>query len=119
MRVRRIDESGDWTFGHGRADYADLSESVAQRVVTRLRSFRGDWFLDLGHGIPWIERMERAGERERLETDIKRQILGTAGVAAILSFDVATDGTTRHMTVSTTLRDIYGNESDVSTRVGV
>ncbi|MGF6878351.1 hypothetical protein [Paraburkholderia sp. MM5477-R1] len=119
MRVRRLDASGDWTFGHGRADYADQSESVAQRVVTRLRSFRGDWFLDLDHGIPWIERMERAGERERLEADIKRQILGTDGVSAILSFDIAFDGETRHMTVATTLRDIYGNEFDVSTPVGV
>ncbi|KGE06447.1 hypothetical protein LA03_31600 [Burkholderia gladioli] len=119
MRVRRLDTGGDWTFGRGRADYADRSESVAQRVATRLRSFRGDWFLDLDHGIPWIERMERGNERDRLESDIKRQILGTVGVERILAFDIAVDGQTRRMTVSTTLRDRYGNEFEFSAPIGV
>lgn len=119
MRVRRLDANGDWTFGRGRADYADRSESVAQRVVTRLRSFRGDWFLDLDHGIAWIERMERGNERQQLEDDVKRQILGTDGVERILAFDIAFDGKTRRVTITASLRDIYGNEFDISTPVGV
>ncbi|KUZ98083.1 hypothetical protein WI40_13845 [Burkholderia ubonensis] len=119
MRVRRLDADGDWTFGRGRADYADRSESVAQRVVTRLRSFRGDWFLDLDHGIPWIERMERGNERERLESDIKRQILGTAGIARILAFDITINGAKRRMTVTATLLDVFNNEFAISEPLGI
>ncbi|MDN7790435.1 hypothetical protein QZM66_22995 [Burkholderia contaminans] len=119
MRVRRLDANGDWTFGRGRADYADRSESVAQRVTTRLRSFRGDWFLDLDHGLPWIERMERGNERDRLEGDIKRQILGTEGVAQTLAFDTSVDVKTRRMTVVVTIRDIYGDEAEIEVPVGI
>ncbi|WP_230948354.1 hypothetical protein [Burkholderia stagnalis] len=82
--------------------------------MTRLRSFRGDWFLDLDHGIPWIERMERGNERERLESDIKRQILGTEGVARILAFDIAFNSATRRMTVTATLQDVFSNEFSIS-----
>ena len=61
MRVRRIDKDGDWTFGQGRNNYADGGECVAQRVCTRLRSFQGDWFLDLEHGLVLLGQLRQGG----------------------------------------------------------
>ncbi len=44
MRVRRLDDNHDWTFGKGRADYAGESEGIRQSVITRLLSLYRDWF---------------------------------------------------------------------------
>ncbi|HEY4292047.1 hypothetical protein [Luteibacter sp.] len=115
MRVRRIDENGDWTFGAGRASYADRTESVAQRVLTRLRSLEGDWFLDLTHGLPWFDLMERPTDLARVERAVKAQILQTDGVSKITAFAMAADSATRRLTITTTIIDIYGVESTIST----
>ncbi|MCG9064727.1 hypothetical protein LH425_06680 [Laribacter hongkongensis] len=114
MRVRRIDAAGDWTFGQGRASYAGTSESVAQRVKTRLQSFMMDWFLDLDHGLPWLGDIERPADLTRIERDIKLHILRTPGVAEIRAFEMAQDTTSRRLRIMTTLRDIHGRESTVN-----
>jgi hypothetical protein len=115
MRVRRIDGKGDWTFGAGRASYADRSESVGQRVKTRLLSFRGDWFLDLAHGLPWFQLIERPADLARIEREVKGQILRTDGVSQIIAFSMAPNVTTRQLNITTTIVDIYGVESTIST----
>ncbi|HBO2187219.1 TPA: hypothetical protein ACNFRY_005014 [Pseudomonas aeruginosa] len=108
MRVRRIDEEGDWLFGQGRNNYADTGESVMQRVCTCLRSFEGDWFLDLEHGLPWFERMARPADLAGLEADLKRCILLTDGVSEILDFQLAVDPQDRRLKIAISLRDRYG-----------
>jgi hypothetical protein len=114
MRVRRNDSNNDWTFGRGRASYAATSESVAQRVKTRLQSFFKDWFLDLDHGLPWFARVEKPADLPRVEADVKRCILETPGVEALLAFDMTLDPDTRHMVINVAVRDIYGEESQVN-----
>jgi hypothetical protein len=114
MRVRRIDAGGDWTFGRGRASYAATSESVAQRVKTRLQSFKGDWFLDLDHGLPWFARFEKPADLALIEADIKRCILKTPGVDSLLAFSIDLDRDTRKCTIAVTVKDIYGDESQIS-----
>ncbi|HBP5565165.1 hypothetical protein ABZR71_06325 [Pseudomonas paraeruginosa] len=108
MRVRRIDEEGDWLFGQGRGNYAAAGESVRQRVCTRLRSFEGDWFLDLKHGLPWFERMARPADLVALEADLKRCVLLTEGVSEILDFHLALDPRERRLKIAISLRDRYG-----------
>ncbi|XDQ90287.1 hypothetical protein MRX62_13515 (plasmid) [Xylella fastidiosa subsp. pauca] len=84
----------DWTFGNGRGNYAAASDSVAQRVKTRLRSFRGNWFLDLDHGLPWLDLMERPADLVHLEREVKRCILTTEGVRRLTAFSMALDADT-------------------------
>lgn len=99
MKVRRLDFFGDWTFGHGRANYADHSESTAQRTRCRLLSFRGDWFLDLSHGMPWLDNFERPGNLPAIERAARLTILQTSGVAQLdeLTLDLSPD---RHLTIT-------------------
>lgn len=111
MRVRRVDADGDWTFGRGRYSYAATTESVAQRVKTRLQSFQGDWFLDLDHGLPWFARFEKPADLSLLESDIKRCILETPGVATLTTFSITLDPDTRKCVIVATITDIYGDDS--------
>ncbi|SUP81231.1 Uncharacterised protein [Yersinia pseudotuberculosis] len=56
MRYRREDESGDYTFGQGDNTFLiDSPEAVAQAVKTRFELWRGQWFLDLTEGTPYIQ----------------------------------------------------------------
>ncbi|MBP6018805.1 MAG: hypothetical protein KA735_04885 [Burkholderiaceae bacterium] len=113
MRVRRNDANNDWTFGRGRASYAATSESVAQRVKTRLQSFFRDWFLDLDHGLPWFARLEKPADLPRIEADVRRCILETPGVETLLSFDMTLNPDTRHLVINVTVRDVYGEEMPI------
>lgn len=109
MRVRRLDANHDWTFGQGFANYAGESEAIAQCVQTRLWSFVNDWFLDLEHGLPWLEQMERAVNLADWEIKIKQQVLETIGVEKITAYHANFDPETRRLTVEIGYLDIYGN----------
>ena len=46
MRVRKLDENDDMTFGGGGNDYhRDTPEAVAQCIKTRLRLWRGEFSI--------------------------------------------------------------------------
>ena len=51
MRVSGLDKNLDWRFGKGRAAYKRNADAIAQNILTRLRSFLGDWYLDTEAGI--------------------------------------------------------------------
>ncbi|MBD8159242.1 hypothetical protein IFU23_14145 [Pantoea agglomerans] len=114
MRTRRTDADGDWTFGRGRASYAGKSECVRQKVKTRLLSLKQDWFLDLEHGLGWLDNMARRGTRVKLESDIRSCILQTGGVKALTAFNTQYVTKIRKLTVAATFTDIYGTESEVT-----
>ncbi|OOF40934.1 hypothetical protein BKK47_02580 [Rodentibacter mrazii] len=110
MRVRRLDKNHDWTFGQGFANYASESESIAQNVQTRLWSFANDWFLDLDHGLPWLEQMGRNVNLSDWEIRIKRHVLQTEGVAKITEYESNLDPDTRQLKITIGYQDIYGQE---------
>ncbi|MCK3654211.1 hypothetical protein A4G19_15865 [Pasteurellaceae bacterium Macca] len=112
MRVRRLDAEHDWTFGQGLGNYASQSESVAQRVKTALWSFEGDWFLDLEHGLPWFEMMERI-DWARIEREVKGCVLQTEGVQAITNYH-ATLTNTRILLIEVSYLDEYQQSHQVS-----
>ncbi|MEE3609710.1 hypothetical protein ACLQ90_11845 [Avibacterium paragallinarum] len=114
IKVRRLDHNHDWTFGQGRANYADHSEGIAQNVQCRLWSFANDWFLDLDHGLPWIEKMGRSVDLSELEMQVKKQVLETEGVKQITHYQSRFDPNTRKLTLSINYLDIYGLEHRVS-----
>ncbi len=54
MITRSIDSDNDWNFGNGKSHYLSDNASLAQNIKTRLQSFIGDCFFDLGAGIDWF-----------------------------------------------------------------
>lgn len=109
MRYRKLSPDGDYTIGTGADFYVDSPEAVAQAVLTRLRLWRGEWFVDTRDGTPWME--EILGKRVRTRSPdaaIKQRILGTEGVTEILSYSSSFDGNTRRMKVDATIATRYG-----------
>ncbi|WP_308568054.1 hypothetical protein [uncultured Providencia sp.] len=115
MKVRRLDDNHDWTFGNGRADYATMSEAISQSVLTKLLSLRHDWFLDLEHGLRWLDYLKKNPNLIAMESAIKSQILNVDGVVRITAFDIQLNPDPRKFTISATYIDIYGNKNEVNT----
>ena len=61
MRVSGLDSNLDWRFGKGRAVYKRNADAIAQNILTRLRSFLGDWYLDTEIGIDWLTLLGNLG----------------------------------------------------------
>ncbi len=116
MRYRKLDENGDYTLDNAAAFYVDSPEAVAQAVLTRLRLWRGEWFIDITDGTPW--NTEILGKRQKgrnPDTAIRTRILQTKGVTEILSYSSNYDGNTRRLTVDATIGTTYGTATITET----
>ena len=81
MRYRREDENGDYTFGQGDNTFLINSpEAVAQAVKTRFELWRGQWFLDLTEGTPYIQSVLGKQRSDVYILAIRERILDTQGV---------------------------------------
>ena len=109
MRYRKLDANGDYTLGNQAAFYVNQPEAVAQAVLTRLKLWTGEWFLNTTDGTPWMQ--EILGKRRvsvNPDAAIKQRILGTQGVKEITDYASSFDGNSRTLSVSCSLNTIYG-----------
>lgn len=109
MRYRKLDDAGDYTIGTGADFLSNNPDTVAQAIATRLRLWRGEWFVDTTAGMPWSQ--EVLGKRQagrNPDAAIKQQILGTQGVTGIASYSSSFDGDTRRLVVAAVVDTQYG-----------
>jgi hypothetical protein len=86
MKFRQLSSDGDWTFGKGIGNYVIENDAVGLNVKTRLLSWVGDCFFDLGAGIDWVNRLGSKSQRAILELDLRTLILQTEGVTTVKNF---------------------------------
>lgn len=108
MRVSGLDSDGDWRFGKGKANYLRRSEAIQQNVVTRLRSFTDDWFLNITNGLPWIDMLGSRNNETRILREIERVVLSTEGVRSIERIELISIDENRNAVIHVSLTDIYG-----------
>ena len=109
MKYRRLDSNGDMVIGHGDADYLkDTPECVVQSVVTRLRLWRGEWFLDLTEGTPYAPAVLGKHTKDSYDFVIRQRVLETEGVTEIEEYESIFDGETRRLTVNIRINTVYG-----------
>ena len=111
MRVRKLDKAGDMIFGRSNEYYVDEANAVAQDAMTRLKLWRGQWFLDTTEGTPWIQ--EILGKHQGADAVIRKRILETDGVQTLDDFEAILDPDTRTLTVSATISTIYGDTATI------
>lgn len=118
MITRGTDSGGNWLFGKGRNDYKKNLDACAQNVGTRLRSFLGDCFFNLEHGLDWFNLL---GSRNLigLRLAITSQILNTPDVTRVVELFINVSET-RKITIQYEVDTIYGrvygnlNEGDLN-----
>jgi hypothetical protein len=108
MRYRRLD-NGDMTFGNQQGDFLrDTPETVGQAVMTRLRLWLEEWFLDITEGTPWQQAVLGKYTRKTIEPAIRSRILNTEGVTDIEAFETIIDSENRKVTINATINTLYG-----------
>ena len=106
MSVSRITESGDWTFGKGKANLAFNSEEIRQNVVTRLKSFANDWFLDISANIDWFNILGNKNNEKTIRSEVTRIVLSTDGIATLDKFELIVDGREANIKIEFTSKKI-------------
>jgi len=88
MRYRRLSAADDYTFGQGSANFlVDSPATVAQSILTRLRLWEGEWFLDTTEGTPWLQKILGAGHKAIYDLAITTRVLETRGVTGIENYE--------------------------------
>lgn len=87
------------------------SQSVGQRIVTRLKSFKRDWYLDTEANIDWFNLLGKRGVRvQEIEQQVERVTLATDGVARVNNITANFDRVTRRLAIDIDVTDIYGEQ---------
>lgn len=100
IRYRQLDQNGDMSWGANLANfYIDNGQAVAQAVLTRLRLWLGEWFLDTSQGVPYLTKVFGKNTQATADTVIRSIILGTLGVTSIASYQSVFNRQTRAITI--------------------
>ena len=109
MRYRGLDANGDMNFGQQQANFLRNSPAtVAQSIMTRLRLWFGEWFLDTTAGTPYQQAALGTNKQETIEPAIRSRILDGEGVLEILEFNLVVDSENRKVTITGLVDTIYG-----------
>lgn len=116
MRVAGLDKNGDWQLGKHKASYIVGSDMVAQNVVTRLKSFKRDWFLDADAEIDWVQLLGSRNNRQKILSEIERVVLNTFGVLSLESVDIVANRQNRDASITISYTDYsqVGQEINVA-----
>ncbi|MBM4311866.1 MAG: hypothetical protein FJ119_13095 [Deltaproteobacteria bacterium] len=109
MKYRAQDIDDDYIFGNGIADFLiDSAEAVAQAILTRLRLWVGEWFLDTSEGTPYEQAVLGTNKMNSIEPAIRDRILETEGVESIEEFQLVWDSQARRIEIIAEVNTIYG-----------
>ena len=65
----------------------ESAEVVAQRLSIRLKTFLGEWFLDVGYGVPYYQQiLAKKTTKVAVDRIFQQQILSERGVRELVSF---------------------------------
>ena len=108
MIMRREDINGDFTFGHGLADYLTENAAIAQLVKDRLVLWLGEWFLDITQGVNWPMILGSKPPAVLLaEQEVRRVVLATTDITNVTSVTLAFDHTTFKVDMTCVVSTVY------------
>lgn len=117
MNVSGLDSKNDWRFGRGRALYLKGSQAIAQKVTTRIRSFKNDWFLDVEAGIDWLNLLSERGTNDKILREVERVITSTEGVLTLDSIDLKVNTVDRVALIYATYTDVYNSKLELNEEI--
>lgn len=83
-----INGTGDLIYINGGAPVTTQeADVVAQRVAIRLRTIRGEWFMDERYGTPWFQVLGTKKTASQIDSIIQREVLAVDGVREITSWE--------------------------------
>ncbi len=110
MKYRKLDGDGDYCCGHSlSADFhIDTPEAVAQAVLTRLRLWQGEYFVDILEGTPYEQAALGTNKQNTILPAMRERINDTQGLDSIVSLELIEDRDTRSRTINAEINTLYG-----------
>lgn len=107
----------DLVFENGKCPTTtDSIDSVIQRLYIRLRTFMGEWYLNVEYGVPWLEKvLGHKVKKTTVDMTIQKEILDVEGVARVTHFESWYDNTTRAYRCKFKVQATNGQRSDFLT----
>lgn len=106
MKYRRQTETGDYSFGYNQNDYVSGNLAVGYAIKSKILLFYGEWWEDLGTGIPMFQSIIGQGKSDALKNSIQQmvtdRIMEIDEVAAVNNVEVTFVDRTLKMNVSVT-----------------
>lgn len=106
-----MDENGDLYIGNGDARLVGGADRVRQSWLITIRLFKGEWFLNLNKGVPYIQKVfSKTVTDSQLRQIFYAESMRVPGVVRVNSIEVGTpDPTTRKCPLTVDLK-IEGEE---------
>ena len=105
MIYRKLDNNGDYSHG---AYFKNNFEAVAQAVMTRLKLWEGEWFIDLQEGTPYLDGIVGKYTADTIDPLIKDRILNTEGVIEIVEYISSYNPDLRKYQIAVKISTTYG-----------
>lgn len=105
MIYRKLDSNGDYSHA---AYFRNDFNAVAQAVMTRLKLWEGEWFIDLQEGTPYLNGVMGKYTSDTIDPLIKDRILNTEGVVEILEYSAIYNPDLRNYAITVKISTIYG-----------
>jgi hypothetical protein len=108
--IRIKTSSGELVIERGHFALATGKDLVAQDIAARLKTFRGEWFLDESIGVPyWTEVLgKKRPNLGAIERRLRAEILDVPGVTGILTFTLSLDAAARALSGRFTAATEFG-----------
>lgn len=108
MRVRKLTPDGDMQLGNLAEDWlVNSPQAVEQIIGTRLRFWKGEWFLNKDAGTPYYPGMLGKVSNETIKEELSNEIMKTPGVTGIMNVIITRDAR-RKVTFSADVETEYG-----------
>lgn len=109
MRYRTLDANGDYTFGQGSANFlVNSAQSVAQAVLTGLKLWQGEWFVNTAAGMPWATQVLGYGTKAFYDAALQAQVKSTTGVTGLTGYSSTLNSITRLLVATISGTSLYG-----------
>lgn len=121
MKYRKLTEDGDYSFGMNAQDYIDGSSAVAQMVRTKILLFYGEWWEDIGIGIPMFQSLIGQMNVDSIQTSatllINERLKELSDLMTVDSIEVDVDRKVRSLSFVINITATNGESEMVEVRL--
>lgn len=82
-----------------------LTQTVGQRLLILLQTFKSEWFWDTEYGVPYWDILGKKVTKERVDLIFNQKILEEPGVREIVTFDSTFNNRVYSLTFSVRVTD--------------
>jgi hypothetical protein len=106
MIFRNITESGDWTFGASKQNYARDDKALGLSIATKLKTFLSECFFNTAVGLPWFDLINTKN-KDIIVLYVKSEIAAISGVLKVneIEYNISTD---RKLSIRYSINTLYG-----------